>query len=315
MKKEILAAKNRINPYVYETPLIFSEALSRITNAKVYLKCENLQPTGSFKIRGAFNKLLSLSSPARKQGVVTASSGNHGAAVAYGLKKLNIPGIIFVPENTSKVKIENIRNYDATLNFYARDCMQTEMHALNYAKENKMNYISPYDDLEVIAGQGSAAVEIIAQLDDIDTIFVPIGGGGLIAGIASYVKSISPKTQIIGCMPENSPVMYESIKAGKIVEMPTLPTLSDATAGGIIPEAVTFDLCQQYVDDYILTSEQEIAEAIISLLKNQRLLAEGASGVALGAFLKNAEKFCDKTVVIVLSGGNINIESLKKLLN
>lgn len=314
IKNEVLLAENRIRSYIKETSLDYALPLSKTTQANVFLKCENLQYTGAFKLRGALNKLLSLTPEQKKQGVVTASTGNHGAAVAFGLNKLNIPGLIFVPENASSTKVENIRNYDAQLEFYATDSMQTELYALEYAKQNNMVYISPYNDTQVIAGQGTIGLELTRQLNKIDYILVPIGGGGLIAGIAGYIKSVSPNIKVIGCLPENSPVMAESIKAGKIIDMEVLPTLSDATAGGIEPGAITFEMCQQWVDDYILVSEDEIKNAIITLIKTQHLLVEGASGVALAALMKNATQFHHKNVVVVLSGGNISLDTLKKLL-
>ncbi len=313
-KNEIQHAENRIRSYIRETPLDFSLPLSKMTHTHVYLKCENLQYTGSFKIRGAFNKLLSLTPAQRQQGVVTASTGNHGAAVACGLSKLKIPGIIFVPENASIAKVDNIRNFDTALEFYATDSMQTEIYAREYAKKHNMLYISPYNDLEVIAGQGTIGLEITRQLNKVDVILVPIGGGGLIAGIAGYIKSISPNTKVIGCLPENSPVMAESTKAGKIIEMQTNETLSDATAGGIEPGAITFDICKNFVDDYILVSEQEIKNAIITLIKTQHLLVEGAAGVSLAALMKNMKDFRDKNVVVVLSGANISLDTLKSVL-
>jgi len=314
IKSEVLSAENRIRPYIRKTPLDLSVPLSKITRSNVYLKCENLQYTGAFKVRGAFSKLLSLTPSQRQQGVVTASSGNHGAAVACGLSKLKIPGIIFVPENASSTKVENIRNYEVPLEFYATDCMKTEMHALEYAKQHHMVYVSPYNDLQVIGGQGTIALELLDQLNDIDVILVPIGGGGLVSGIAGYIKSVSPKTKIVGCLPQNSPVMAESVKAGKIIEMETLPTLSDATAGGIEPDAITFDICKACVDDYILVSEDEIKNAIVMLIKSHHFLVEGAAGVALASLLKNADKFHGKNVVVILSGSNISLDTLKAVL-
>ncbi|HEV2613572.1 MAG TPA: threonine/serine dehydratase [Gammaproteobacteria bacterium] len=299
IQKAVLSAEAHIRPYISETPLKFSASLN------TYLKCENLQHTGAFKVRGAFNKLLSLTPSQRKQGIVTASTGNHGAAVAYGLKTLNIPGIIFVPENASPKKISNIRHYNAPLEFYGTDCMQTELHALEYAKQHNMIYVSPYNDIDIIAGQGTIGLELTKQLNTIDAIFVPIGGGGLISGIAGYIKSVSPKTKIIGCLPENSPVMSESIKAGKILDMETLPTLSDATAGGIEAGSITFEFCQKYVDDYILVSESEIQNAMTTLIKTDHLKVEGAAGVALASLIKNAKLFENKNTVVLLSGGNI----------
>ncbi len=315
LKDAVLIAEKQIRCYIHETPLDFSVELSEITGIKVYLKCENTQYTGSFKVRGAFNKLLSLSSVQKKLGVVTASTGNHGTAVAFGLKKLNIPGIIFVPENASLAKVKNIRNHDVPLKFYATDCLETETYAREYAKKHNMLYISPYNDVQVISGQGTIAVEMIRQLNTIDDILVPIGGGGLIAGIAGYIKSVSPETQIIGCLPQNSPVMFESIKAGKIVDIITTATLSDATAGGIEARSITFDLCKDFVDDYILVSEQEIKDAMNILIKTQRILVEGASAVSLASLLKNIERFRDRHVVILLSGGNISVDTLNAVLS
>lgn len=314
IKNEVLIAEKRIRQHIKETSLDYSIALSREAKVNVFLKCENLQYTGAFKVRGAINKLLSLTSSQREQGIVTASSGNHGAAVAFGLNKLSMKGIVFVPENASPTKIDNIRNYTNELKFYGTDTMQTEIHALEYAKHHNMIYVSPYNDPQVIGGQGTIGLELVNQLDTIDAVFVPIGGGGLISGIAGYLKSVNPKIKVIGCLPENSPVMSESIKAGRIIEMETLPTLSDATAGGIEPRAITFDICRQFVDDYVLVSEDEIKNAIISMIKIQHLLIEGASGVALAALLKCSNKFHGKNVVIVLSGANISLETLKSVL-
>jgi threonine dehydratase len=311
---EVIDAEKRIRSFVRETPLDYSLPLSKSTHSNVYLKCENLQYTGAFKARGAFNVLLSLTPAQKKQGIVTASSGNHGAAIAFVLNKLNIPGIIFVPENASTTKVDNIRNYGIPLEFFGTDLLQTELHALAYAHEHNMMYVSPYNNPNVLAGQGTIGLEILKQLKDVDVILVAVGGGGLISGIAGYVKSMSPKTTVIGCLPENSPVMVESIKAGKIIDMDTLPTLSDATAGGIEADSITFELCQKYVDDFILVSEREIKDAIITLIKTQHLLVEGASGVALAALLKNTARFKGKNVVVVLSGANISLDTLKKVL-
>lgn len=313
IKNEVLIAERRIRQHVKETPLDYSIALSRATKVNVFLKCENLQYTGAFKVRGAINKLLSLTQSQREQGVVTASSGNHGAAVAFGLNKLDMKGVIFVPENASPTKIDNIHNYTDGLKFYGTDYMQTEIYALEYAKQHNMIYVSPYNDPQVIGGQGTIGLELVKQLDTIDAVFVPIGGGGLISGIAGYLKSVNPKIKVFGCLPENSPVMSESIKAGRIIEIETLPTLSDATAGGIEPGAITFDICRQFVDDYILVSEDEIKSAIISVIKTHHMLIEGASAVALAALLKSSSKFQGQNAVIALCGGNIGLETLKSL--
>ncbi len=314
IKKEVLSAEKRIRSYIRETPLDFSDRLSHTTGCNVYLKCENLQYTNSFKVRGAMSKLLSLTPAQREQGVVTASSGNHGTAVAYGCNKLNIHCMVFLPQNASSAKVDNIRSYHATLEFFGTDTMQAELHALEYAAANNKIYVPPYNDLQVIAGQGTIGLEITQQLKNIDAILIPLGGGGLISGIAGYVKAISPETKIIGCLPKNSPVMYESIKAGKIIDRESKPTLSDGTAGGLEPNSITFDICRELVDDYILVSEKEIKNAILTMIKVQHTLVEGAAAVPLAALLKQAVEFQKKNIVIILSGANISLETLKKVL-
>lgn len=314
LNHEILAAEKRIRQYVHETPLEKSLFFSKLLNTNVYLKCENLQHLGAFKIRGALNKLLSLTPEERNQGITAASSGNHGAAVARGLNQLNIPGIIFLPENTAATKINNIRQFGVPIEFYANDCMETELYAIDYANKHNMQYISPYNDHSVIAGQGTIGVEICQQMDNIDAVFVPIGGGGLISGIGAYIKSVSPNTKIIGCLPENSPVMAASIHAGKVIDLETSQTLSDGTAGNIVHDTITFSLCQQYVDEYVLVSETEIQEAIVALMSYHHQLIEGAAGVALGALMKESSKFKDKNIVAVLSGANIDLAKVKSIL-
>ncbi len=315
IKSETLAAKTRIYSFVRETPLDYSIALSRLTGCQVYLKCENLQYTGSFKARGAINKLLSLSPSQCEQGIVAASSGNHGAAVAFGLRKLNINGIIFVPNNAAPTKIDNIRNYAVPLEFYGTDIRQTVLHARDYAKNHHSIYIPPYNDPQVIGGQGTIGLEISQQLDHVDAVFVPIGGGGLISGIAGYLKAVSPHVKMIGCLPMNSPIMAESVKAGQIIDREIKPSLSDATAGGIAPDTITFEICQQLIDDYILVSEDEIKKALIMLLNTQHLLVEGAAGVALASLLKHTSTFRNQNVVVVLSGANMSVDTLKNVLD
>jgi threonine dehydratase len=312
LAQEIVLSEARIRSSIRETPLELSKPLSKLSHTNLFLKCENLQYTGAFKVRGAFNYLLSLDKPCK--GIVAASTGNHGAAIGYALSKLNIPGTIFVPENTSSAKIANIKNYDVELIHYGNDSIETELYALEYANDHGLLYVSPYNHLDVIKGQGTIGVELLRQNSKIDAVFVPVGGGGLIAGIGAYIKSLSPSTKIIGCLPENSPVMAASMQAGHIVAMESLPTLSDATAGGIEDNAITFDLCKTYVDDYVLVSEQAIRDSIVAVLEHHRLVIEGASGVALAGCLQLAKQFEHKNVAVVLSGGNISLETLKTIL-
>ncbi|HLI05042.1 MAG TPA: threonine/serine dehydratase [Ktedonobacteraceae bacterium] len=312
--QEILQAEYRIRPYVRTTPLEYSFPLSELTGSQVFLKLENLQYTGSFKVRGAMNALLSLTEEQRARGIVTASSGNHGIAVAFGLHTLTIPGIIFVPEHSSPTKLEAIRRYGADLRFQGNDSVVTEEHARSYARQREMVYISPYNDPRVIGGQGTIGVELCRQSECIDAVLVALGGGGLISGIAEYVKTLFPHTEIIGCSPENSPVMAKSVRAGHILEMESLPTLSDGTAGGVEPDAITFPLCQRLVDDYILVTEEEIRQSIRLCIEMHHMLIEGAAGVALAALLKAAPRFEGKNVVVVLCGANLSLQTLRTIL-
>lgn len=311
---EVLKAQERIYASVRETPLDFALSLSKSLSLNLYLKCEHLQHTGSFKVRGALNALLSLKEKQKQKGVVVASTGNFGSAIAYGLSRLNIPGIIFVPENASLTKVENIRNYNTPLQFHGVDCVEAELYARDYAKQNDMLYISPYNHRDVIAGQGTVGFEILKQLDAIDVVFVSVGGGGLISGIAGFIKKNAPHIKIVGCLPENSPVMAQSIKVKKIIELTSLPTLSDATAGGIEPNSITFDLCNAYVDDFVLVTESEIQSAVLWMLKTQHQLIEGAAGVALASVFQCAKQYKNKNVVVVLSGSNISFETLKYII-
>lgn len=314
IKTEVLQAEQRIRPHIRETPLEYSFALSEIGRCNVFLKLENLQYTNSFKVRGAMNKLLSLTSEQRSQGVVAASSGNHGAAIAFGFSTLKLQGIIFVPENASKTKVEAIRRFGADVRFHGNDSAITETYARNYASENNMVYVSPYNDLQVIGGQGTIALELTRQLEKLDTIFVPVGGGGMISGIAGYLKSVKNHVKVSGCLPKNSPVMAESVKANRIVEMESLPTLSDGTAGGLEANAITFDLCRTLVDDYVLVSELEIKDAMRLFMETHHMLIEGAAGVAIASYLKHKELCQGKNIVIVICGANISLETLKTVL-
>jgi threonine dehydratase len=309
----VLAA-NRIAPYIRETPLDYSPYFSEETGANVFLKLENLQHTGSFKLRGAFNKLLSMSEADRKLGGVAASSGNHGAAIAYAMSKLDVAGPIFVPEQTSPTKVDAIRRAGGDVRFFGTDGLDTETHAREYAQEHGMSYLSPYNDLDVIAGQGTCGVEIAKQLPEVDAVFIAVGGGGLISGVGSFLKSVNPAMSVISCQPEASPVMTESVKAGKILDLPSDATLSDGTAGGIEVDAITFDICREIVDDYLLVSEEEIAAAMRALIDSHHMLPEGAAGVALAGLLAVGEQYRGKNVVVIVCGGNISRETLKKVI-
>ena len=312
--KEVIVAEKRIRPYIRETILDYSPYYSRLAGANVHFKLENLQHTGSFKLRGAMNKMLSLAREQRERGVVTASTGNHGAAMAYGLGKLGATGIVFVPQNASPAKVQAIERLGAGVQHFGDDTADTEAQARKFAAQKGLAYIPPYNDVQVIGGQGTIAVELVNQLNQIDTVFVALGGGGLISGIAAYLKSIHPGVDIIGCSPQNSQVMIRSVGAGKILDLPSLPTISDGTAGGIEQGAVTFDLCRELVDDYETVTEDEIKEGLKQFLQSQHMLVEGAAAVAVAAMVKQRDRLAGKNVVVIICGANISLETLKTVL-
>ena len=312
--QEVIAAEQRIRPYIRNTILEYSPYYSKLTEGDVHFKLENLQHTGSFKLRGAMNKMLSISRAQQSRGVVTASTGNHGAAVAYGLGKLRSTGIVFVPENASPAKVQTIEQLGAEVRYFGDDTADTEAHARSFAKKNDLTYIPPYNDPQVIGGQGTIALEISRELKKIDAVFVALGGGGLISGIAAYLKSIHPQVKIIGCSPENSQVMIRSVAAGRIIELPSKPTISDGTAGGIEPGAVTFDLCRELIDDYETVTEDEIKESLKMFLQTQHMLIEGSAAVAVAAMVKRHHHLAGKNVVVIICGANISVEMLREVL-
>lgn len=319
LHRAITDADRRIRPFVRTTPLEESHPLSDLGGDQVFLKMENLQPTGSFKLRGAFTKLLSLTQTELEQGVVVASSGNHGAAIAYALHQLGARGIVFVPEHAAPTKVAAIQRWGAEVQHHGVDSLFTESHARAFARDAGKTYISPYNDWDVITGQGTTGLEICRNLPDVQTIYVTVGGGGLIGGIAGYLRGRSRKNvrhpvRIVGCLPASSAVMYESVRAGRVLEMETLPTLSDGSAGGIEADAVTFGLCAALVDDWILVEEAEIAAAIRLIAEDHHQIIEGAAGVAVAAYLKDPKRGQGGKTAIVLCGANIDLDVLRTIL-
>jgi threonine dehydratase len=300
------AAAARIGEIINCTPLTQSAAFSEASGADVYLKLENRQLTGSFKIRGASNRLATLSDEQRSRGCVAASSGNHGAAVACAMQRLGTSGVIFVPEQTSTAKVEAIRSYGGNVQFFGNDGLDTEQHAREYSEQNDMYYLSPYNDPEVIAGQGTCGVEIVEQLPDLDAVFIAVGGGGLIAGVSSVLKAHNPDIRVYGCQPEASAVMAKSIEAGEILDIPSDPTLSDGTAGGIEANAITFELCKDLVDEFVLVSEAEIAAAMRTYMAAEDEAIEGAAGVALAALVARKDAVIGRKVAVIVCGGNVS---------
>jgi threonine dehydratase len=306
-------AAKRIARQVERTPLQRSVAFSEKLAADVYFKLENRQSTGSFKFRGATNRLLTLSDEQRMQGCVAASSGNHGAAVACAMQKLGVKGVIFVPEQTSSAKVEKIKAYGGDVRFFGTDGLDTEQHARAFAVENGMFYLSPYNDEEVMAGQGSCGVEILEDLPDVAAVFVAVGGGGLIGGIGSVIKDHDSGIRVYGCQPLASPVMARSVEAGEIIEMSSEATLSDGTAGGIEEDALTFPLNQAVVDDWVLATEEQIATAMRLYMECEEDVLEGAAGVAVAGLLERGSEIAGKKVAVVICGGNISEETLSKV--
>lgn len=310
----ILKAETRIRPYILKTPLVRSIYLSKLCGGNVYLKMESEQYTGSFKARGSLNKLMAITEKDKKQFAITASTGNHGLGFARGLKILNMEGKIVLPENASASKIEALKAYGSELEFYGQDSYEAEMYAKRQAQKNGYTWVSPYNDEDVIGGQGTIAIEISSQLPRIDNVFVTIGGGGLVSGIATYLKKVNPEIHIIGCQPENSPEMYLSVKAGKYQTYEKKETLSDGSAGGFENDSITFDICRKLIDDYYLISEDEIKEAIRLMIQQHGKLIEGAAGVAVAGFLKGSKRFHNQNTVIVVCGSNISVSTLKNIL-
>jgi threonine dehydratase len=311
---EVERAEARIRPHTRETYLQRSEYLSALGGADVHCKLENLQHTGSFKARGAMNKLLTLTADERGRGVITASTGNHGAAVARSARQMDTACTVVVPEHADSSKLAAIERLGATVRPHGDDCVESERFARRWAAEHGATYVSPYNDPLVVGGQGTVGLELARQIDHVDAVFVAVGSGGLISGTAGYLKARRPDVRFIGCSPENSAVMMQSVKAGRILDLPSLPTLSDGTAGGVEEDSITFDLVRTLVDDWVTVTEHEIGDSLRRFVDAEHLLIEGAAAVAVASYEKLAERFGGQTVVVVICGGNIGAGTLRTLL-
>jgi threonine dehydratase len=314
MRDAVAAAYERIRPYVRETPVDESKALVGGGTASLYLKLEHLQHTGSFKFRGACNKIALLTPAQAAAGVVAASNGNHGLGVAAAARARGIAAEVYVSAQVSPAKAQRIAAHGAAIRQAGSDPLAAELAARRAAETSGRAFISPYNDLDVVAGQGTIAVELHRQVPELDAVFVAVGGGGLIGGIGSYLKSVSPRTQIVGCWPETSPVLYECLRAGRVIDVPEQPTLSESTAGGLEPDSVTLPLCQNIMDRGVLVSEAEIRAAIRLVLETEHWLIEGAAAVAVAAFRRDARRWDGKRVAIVLCGRNVSPEVLARVL-
>jgi threonine dehydratase len=302
----VLAAHERIRTVVRCTPVEEISDLFPGCGSRVYAKLENEQETGSFKLRGATNRILELTPEEKARGVVAASNGNHGLGVAAAAKRIGIFAEVYVSAQVAPQKAKRIERHGARIQRAGSDPLDAEVTARQRAMESGRVFISPYNDRDVLAGQGTIAVELLEQLPRLDAVFVAVGAGGLIGGIGAYLKHASPKTEVVGCWPENSPVMYESMKAGWILPVEEKPTLSESTAGGLEEGSITLEVCKAVVDECVLVSEEEVLDAMRLVHRVRQWLIEGAAGVAVAAFLKTAERYEGKTVAIVICGGNLS---------
>jgi threonine dehydratase len=308
----ILAAHAAIRPDVPVTPLERSTALSAALGCDVWLKAEHLQPTGSFKLRGATNKIRSLDERARRDGVVTASTGNHGQALARAGALAGVHVTVYVSASAAQTKTDAIRARGAELVQVAGAPIDAELQARRRASEIGKIYVSPYNDLDVMAGQGTLGVELFEQAKDLDAVFIATGGGGLIGGTGTALKQLSPRTRIVGVWPENAACLLRALEAGAIVEVGEQETLSDGTAGAIEPGSVTFPICQRVIDETVTVSEAEIAAAMRRIADSEHWIVEGAAGVALAGLVKRADAYRGRKVAVVLCGRNIALDTFLK---
>ncbi len=315
MKNAVLEAHARIAPHIRLTECRYSPALSRAAGAEVFLKLENHQLSGSFKLRGVMNRLLTLAPDEKGKRLIAASTGNHGAAFAHGVTQLGLEGLLFLPKTVTVKKLEAIAASGIPYELVGDDCVVTENHAHAFAVANDDVWVSPYNDPAVVAGQGTIGPELREQVDGMGAVLIPVGGGGLAAGIAGFLKQTDPEIATIGCEPAASPVMSASIAAGEIIELPNLPTLSDATAGGIEEGSITFDLCRRYVDRYELVSEDEIAAAIRFLHNEEDLTVEGGAALAVAVMLRRPPELEGKRVALVITGSKIDPAVLQRILS
>jgi len=307
--KDIQDASENIKLFIHKTPLIYSNSFSRLANAEVFLKTENLQKTGSFKVRGAFNKLIALRDVGVK--VIAASMGNHAQGVAFAASRLGMPAKIVMPETAPIVKQAATKGYGAEVMLYG----ESFNDALNYALSHQDHtFIHAFDDDKIIAGQGTVGVEIMEDLKDIDYILVPVGGGGLISGISIAVNAVSSRTKIIGVQTESATSAYISFKDKKISDKTPSPTIADGIAVGRVGDK-TFEIMNRYVDDILLVKEDSIAVAILLFLERKKIVVEGAGAVPLAALIENKAKFKGKRIVLVVSGGNIDFTLIDRIIH
>jgi len=309
-----LRARERIAPIARRTPLIRSAALGERAGTSVYLKLENMQETGSFKIRGAANRMLQLTDDEKARGVITVSTGNHGRAVAYVAGRLGVPAVICMSERVPKGKREAIRALGAEVVLHGQSYDEAERYSVRLEQKRGLVRIGAFDDPSIIAGHGTIGLELLEDLHEIDTAIVPLSGGGLISGIALALKSAERMIRVVGVSQDRAPVMFHSLRAGRPIELPEEETLADALAGGIgLDNRYTFRMVRQLVDETVLVTEEEIAAAIVFALEQHRLVVEGGGAVGIAALLHGRLSALGRNVAVVVSGGNIALPVLRKL--
>jgi threonine dehydratase len=311
---DVVAAAQRIEPYVHHTPLERSHWLSETASADVRLKLECFQATGSFKLRGAVNALLSLDEDGRRRGVVTASAGNHGLGVAHAANLTGLPATVVMPETASPAKVDLLRETGCNLILHGQDYDAAEAHAIELSRTGGATYVSAYDHPAVVAGGGTIALEILATVPDADVLIVPAGGGGLISGIALTARALNPAIQVYGAQSTASPALHAALAAGQQVTVPIADSLADGLAGNIASGSITVDLARRYVDGIVLVSEAEIAAAMRTILEHDHCLVEGSSAVTAAALLRGDVPVAGRRVVLVLTGRNVAPSVLRSVL-
>jgi threonine dehydratase len=309
----IEAARERLRGAIYESPCAFSRRLSELTGTRCFLKLENLQMTGSFKERGAANLLLQLEAEERRRGVVAASAGNHGLALAFHASRLGIAATIVMPEWAPLIKVTSARRYGAEVILHGADFDEAYGHAVTLARARGATFVHPFDDARVIAGQGTIGLEVVEQCPDVDVVIVAVGGGGLAAGVASAVKSRRPDVRVIGVESEALPAMLRALGDGRLVTLPAATTIADGIAVRQVG-ALTFDLVRDRVDGIVTVSEEELANAVLLLLEIEKTVVEGAGAAPLAALVNRELGLEGATVVLVLSGGNIDVTMLERII-
>ena len=309
---KVYDAQRILKDNIRKTDLIHAPALS--DKADIYLKAENLQKTGSFKVRGAYYKIARLNDEQKKRGIIACSAGNHAQGVALSAQKNNIKSAIFIPSTAPISKIEATRKYGAQIMLVDGVYDDAYQAAIKYQQETQGEFIHPFDDIDIIAGQGTIALELMEQLSDMEAIIVPIGGGGLISGVAYTIKMLNPNCKVYGVQACGAPSMVNSLHEHKRIELPSVSTFADGTAVKL-PGENTFKICEEYVDEVVTVSEDEIAGAILSLIEKQKLIAEGAGALSVAAAMFNKLPLEGKKTVCLVSGGNIDVNILSRVIN